>query len=122
MGRLCCLYIQNEVPRQAMNGRDRRRGQHNINLGSASTVEDRAKLTRTGDTLGIPAAESRRFFDQIKQMEPALIARLEANQANSTGSPEQQRAQFQTVLRSELSRLAAETLGGQRADARPEDV
>jgi hypothetical protein len=80
-------------------------------LEAAGTAEQRARVSDLAASVGISAADARRFFDQLKQQEKTLGPRVEEMRKSLTGTPEEQQRLLQAAIEAELNKLAVETLG-----------
>ncbi len=82
-----------------------------ISLETKETAQERARVVAVGASLGIPAEDTGRFFDRLKQEKTGLQQKLQELDKSLTGSPEERWKQRRAALESELNRIATETLG-----------
>lgn len=82
-----------------------------VNLEAEGTARERARLAEVGASLGIPAEDTGRFFDRVKQQQKVLGQKFEEMQQSLTGSPEEKQRQMRAAIQEELNKVAIETLG-----------
>jgi hypothetical protein len=70
-----------------------------------------ARFTAIGNTVGVPPESCRQFLNRLSEQQGAMDAKFKEIEKNLSGTPDEKSRQMKEIIRAELGRMAAETMG-----------